>query len=67
MRKLRLLLETNDEIMCYVYSGSVHAQGGPLLVYEPATRPTGSGLYIMPIQNQRSPQTLRGPQVDREV
>ena len=50
MRKLRLLLETNDEIMCYVYSGSVHAQGGSLLVYEPATRPTGSGSQIMPDQ-----------------
>ena len=55
MTKPRLLLETDDETMGYVYSGSrTYPEPRPRVsrcwCTEPATRPTGSGSYIMLIQ-----------------
>ena len=54
MSKLRLLLETDDEIMGYIYNGSLRTQdhdpGCSGADPEPTARQTGGGSYCMPIQ-----------------
>jgi len=54
MSNLRLLLETDDETIDYVYSGSVHARDHDpgcfvASVTKSAARRTGDGSYCMPI------------------